>query len=272
MPEIAVDANGLTTKGGWLDFVRPISRIQAIETSEGNVQLSYFDRFGKMRQTKYDAASDRRNATFEQWFPDSFRACPNFDKENSVMLLEDPVSLNEEWTIEAWFFYPFPETSQWHTLTRSKHQDHHHLIINKEGKLGAYIGESGGFHDSGYDMKQVSPGWHHIAAVGRGEGKQATTTFYLDGRLVGACQAKSTGDVYAIGNYQKGGQQFGKLAEVRIWEVALSEEEIAVNSKFLLSGNEPGLLAYYPMKEATGTEIRDYSQNSRYAGLKRSLS
>lgn len=221
-----------------------------------------------MRQTHYDAASDRHNATFEQWLPDSFRACPNFDKENSVMLLEDSVSLDEEWTIEAWFFYPFPETIQWHTLTRSKHKDDHHLIINKEGKLGAYIGESGGFQDSSYDIKQVSPGWHHIAAVVGGEGEQATTTFYLDGRPVGACQAKSTGDVYAIGNYQQGGQQFGKVAEVQIWEVALSAEEIAVNSKFLLSGNEPGLLAYYPMKEATGTEIRDYSQNSRYGELK----
>jgi Concanavalin A-like lectin/glucanases superfamily len=52
------------------------------------------------------------------------------------------------------------------------------------------------------------------------------------------------------------GEQFGKLAEVCIWRVALSDEEIAVNSKTLLSGNEPGLLAYYPLNEATGEIVR----------------
>jgi hypothetical protein len=55
------------------------------------------------------------------------------------------------------------------------------------------------------------------------------------------------------------GEQFGKLAEVRVWGVALTDDEIAVNSKTLLSGNEPGLLAYCPFNEATGEIIRDQS-------------
>ncbi len=62
-------------------------------------------------------------------------------------------------------------------------------------------------------------------------------------------------------------EQFGKLSEVRVWEIALSDEEIAVNSKTLLSGNEPGLLAYYPMNEATGEIVRDNSGNSFHATL-----
>lgn len=263
MPELATDSRGLVTKGALLGFVRPLSRINAIETSEGNVQLSYFDTQGRMRQTNYDATSDSRNAAFEQWIPDSVRACPNFDKSKSVVLIEDPIALNEEWTIEAWFSYPLPETAAWNTLTRGKEKDHH--IIVKEGKqLGTFIGS---FQDSGYNMEHLSPGWHHIAAVGRGEGEQGTTTFYIDGRQVGECQAKTTSDVYAIANYQAGGQQFGKVAEVRIWQIALSAEEIAVNSKTLLSGNEPGLLGYYPMNEAQGTEVRDHSENNRHGKM-----
>ena len=60
---------------------------------------------------------------------------------------------------------------------------------------------------------------------------------------------------------------FGKLAEVRIWGISLSDEEIAVNSKTLLSGNEPGLLAYYPMTEAIGNEVRDHSGNDRHGRM-----
>lgn len=263
MPELATDSRGLVTKGVLLGFVRPISQISAVETSEGNVQLSYFDTNGRMRQTHYDATSDSRNAAFEQWIPDSLRACPNFDKEDSVVLVEDSISLNEEWTIEAWFSYPLPETAQWNTLTRGNKKEHH-IIVENGKQLGTYIG---GFQDSGYNMEHLSPGWHHITAVGRGDGEQATTTFYIDGRQIGECQAKTTSDVYAIGNDNKGGQQFGKLAEVRIWQVALSEEEIEVNSKTLLSGNEPGLLGYYPMNEAKGTEVRDYSENNRHGKM-----
>ena len=137
-------------------------------------------------------------------------------------------------------------------------------------------------------MELLTEGWHHLTAVGRGD----TTLFYIDGKKVGDVKAKalkdaednlnktpndaaakkkvedlkkaslkSNSDVYAIGNYQGGGQPFGKVAEVRVWKVALSDDEIAVNSTLLLSGNEPGLLAYYPMSEATGVEVRDHSGN-----------
>ncbi|HRI63166.1 MAG TPA: hypothetical protein PK156_02985 [Polyangium sp.] len=48
-----------------------------------------------------------------------------------------------------------------------------------------------------------------------------------------------------------------KLSEVRLWNTALNDDEIAVNSKTLLSGNEPNLIAYLPMNEAIGSETRD---------------
>ncbi|MFN5894658.1 MAG: hypothetical protein ACK45Z_18830, partial [Dolichospermum sp.] len=128
----------------------------------------------------------------------------------------------------------------------------------------------------------------HLTAVGKGD----TTLFYIDGKAVGDTKAKALADaeenlkktpndatvkqklenikkaslkvlsdVSSIGNvHLRGGlQPFGKVAEVRIWGVALTDDEIAVNSKTLLSGNEPGLLAYYPFNEATGTVVRDQS-------------
>lgn len=64
-------------------------------------------------------------------------------------------------------------------------------------------------------------------------------------------EMRSRTDVFAIGNFQEGTQPFGKVAEVRIWGVALSDEEVEINSRTTLTGNEPGLLAYYPFNGDT---------------------
>jgi hypothetical protein len=294
MPQVAKDSKGLVTQGALLGFVQPASRLNAIETCEGNVQLSYFDNQGRMRQTNYDATADGKNAAFEQWIPDAQRACLNFSNSNSVVKLNQALYLPDDWSIEAWFVYPLPETAEWNTLVRGKDADHHILVRNRK-QLGIYLtNDSLGqkFYDSGFNMELLTEGWHHLAAVGRGD----TTLFYIDGKKVGDVKAKalkdaednlknkpndaaakkkvedikkaslkSKSDVDGIGNYQGSGQPFGKVAEVRIWGVALSDDEIAVNSKILLSGNEPDLLAYYPMSEATGAEVRDHSGNGNNA-------
>jgi hypothetical protein len=288
MPQIAKDRKGLVTQGAVLGFVNSVTRLNAMETSEGNVQLSYFDNQGRMRQTNYDATADSKNATFEQWIPDAQRTCLNFNNSNSVVKLNQPLYLPKDWSIEAWFVHPLPEAGEWNTLTRGKDADHHILVRNRK-QLGIYLTNdplTQKFYDSGFNMGLLSEGWHHLTVIGKGD----TTLFYIDGKKVGDTKAKAladaeenlkkapndatakqklenikkatvkvASDVYAIGNYQGGTQPFGKVAEVRIWGVALTNDEIAVNAKTLLSGNEPGLLAYYPFNEATGTVVRDQS-------------
>jgi hypothetical protein len=294
MPEVAKDSKGLVTQGSLLGFVQPASRLNAIETCEGNVQLSYFDRAGRMRQTNYDATADSKNATFEQWIPDAQRACLNFSNSNSIVTLHKPFYLADDWSVEAWFVYPLPDLGEWNTLIRGNDVDHHILLVRNRKQLGTYLTNDSlgnNFYDSGFNMELLTEGWHHIAAVGRGD----TTLFYIDGKKVGDVKAKALKDaeqnltknsndaakkkvedlkkaslkaknnVAFIGNRKEGWEPFGKVAEVRIWVVALSDDEIAVNSKTLLSGNEPGLLAYYPMNEATGVEVRDHSGNGNKA-------
>ncbi|MEG3833982.1 LamG-like jellyroll fold domain-containing protein [Microcoleus sp. Z1_C3] len=275
MPEVFKDSKGLVSRAAWLAFVQPSGRLNAIETCEGNVQLSYFDTQGRKRQTNYNATKDSKNTTFEHWIPDAQMACLNFSQDSAIITLNNPLSLSISWSIEAWFVYPLPER-EWNSLTRGKNADHH-IHVRKGKELGIYLtNDSLGqqFYDSGFNLKSLTQGWHHLAAVGRGD----TTLFYIDGKKVGDTKAKaladattdkkkdierailkSTSDVYAIANDVNLGQQFGKVAEVRIWGVALSDDEIAINSKTLLSGNEPGLLAYYPMNEATGHTVSDKS-------------
>ena len=107
LSQLAEDTRGLVTQGAILSFVNPAGRLNAIETCEGNVQLTYFDEDGRMRQTLYDAASDSLNTTFEEWIPDQQRTGINFNNPRSVLKLNKRVYLRENSTIEACFFYPF---------------------------------------------------------------------------------------------------------------------------------------------------------------------
>jgi len=289
MSTIVTDARGLATHGAILGFVQSAGRLHALETCEGNVQLSYFDTQGRMRQTNYDATADSRNAAFEQWLLDAPQACLNFNRHNSVVTLSTTLSLPVEWSIETWFVYPLPNTEEWNTLVGG--DGGNHVVVKQGNQLGIYLPDAiqdQHFFDSGCNLDRLTLGWHHLAAVGKAD----TTLFYIDGQKVGDTKAKALADaenqlrktpdneaaqqavdaikkatvkvsrsVRVIGNAQAGDQPFGQLSEVRIWGIGLSADEIAVNSKTLLNGNEPGLLAYYPMGEADGENVRDHSGN-----------
>lgn len=182
MPDVATDNRGLATRGAQLSFVRPASRLHAFETCEGNVQLSYFDEAGRVRQTLYDAAADSRNTTYEQWLPDAQRACLRFDSGRSVLQLSSPIALEGAWTIEAWFCHPLPQR-EWNVLTSSTEGADEHVAIFQSCYLGARL--QGFFFSSGYSLDELAAGWHHVAVVKRGpEGAQALS-YFIDGRKVG---------------------------------------------------------------------------------------
>ncbi|MBK7706303.1 MAG: LamG domain-containing protein [Acidobacteria bacterium] len=257
MPTIKM-FKGLGTQAAVLDFVKPTGRLHALETCEGNVQLAYFDENGRMRQTNFDATVDSANAFSEQWIVDPIvRSCLDFSGGQSLTL-DESVELGDEWTAEAWFFYPLPDNGGQWRLFSAKSKDDPVIVVKSgdEERLGLKV--DGRFFDSAFDMKELSIGWHHLAAVANEDG----TTFYIDGQNVGTAEAKSSEDIYGIcGNLDGHGQSFGKVAEVRIWENALSSEEILANSVTTLTGNEAGLVAYLPMTDGLGQSVTDKSGN-----------
>ena len=192
MPQIAKDAKGLVTQGALLGFVRPASGLNALETCEGNVQLSYFDKQGRMRRTNYDATADSLNTAFEQWIPNSQRPCLNFSNSNSMVKLNQPLSITQDWSIEAWFCYPLPETAKWNTLIRGQNTDQH-IVVSRDKKLGIYLTNDPikqYFYDCGFNMGSLSTGWHHLTVVG----ETNTTRFYIDGKEVGDTMTKALVD------------------------------------------------------------------------------
>lgn len=116
--------------------------------------------------------------------------------------------------------------------------------------------------------------WHHVAAV---FDRDAALRIYLDGSL----EAEDAGltahsasiynndeiNVYigrANGEYQIFN---GRLDEIQVWGKARTQAEIQQDMNRHLSGNEPGLIAYWQMNEGDGQAVQDLAgENHGYRG------
>jgi hypothetical protein len=266
---IATDRQNLKTTGAQLGFVRPSSRLTALETCEGNVQLSYIDDQGRLQTTDFDATADSRNAVFERWIPNAYRTCLRFDGDDQVVCPSALPLAYSSFTIEFWA--KRSQLDSWDVAIGQKHP--------KEKNKGLHIGFRAnntftfGFYNNDLDtpIVYIDTDWHYWACVYDYDTK--VRRIYCDGLEVAKDDTKDVLDANKVVTQAKGdllgtgtllfGQMpdvgffKGQLSEIRIWGMALTEEEIVVNSKCRLTGNEPGLLSYYPLNEGTGTTVSD---------------
>ncbi len=106
-----------------------------------------------------------------------------------------------------------------------------------------------------FTVSFISVGWHHFAIVSSATGgAPGQTTFYLDGVPVGSAALAISGQVSQLG-------AASKLAEVRIWNAALSDEEVEANYLAGITGHEPGLVGYYPMDGSLANLARNLPAN-----------
>ena len=155
---------------------------------------------------------------------------------------------SSSWTIETWFKYPLDANSSggWMTFARSNGAEHYILVNYSSNLLGCYNGNTNyaGFYSSGFNMSQLSTGWHHMAAVATG----GNTIFYIDGVKVGIAAVQDAEPMVAIGNYQGGTQPWGTFDETTIWNTALSQSNIIQYMTQPASNNplySANCLAYY---------------------------
>jgi len=122
--------------------------------------------------------------------------------------------------------------------------------------------------------------WTHIALTFRkGEGGNNGTCYgYINGEIVytnesvpdAAISAGNPAYPFRIGcacwdiNYF---HVDGFIDEVRMWNIQRTTVEIRNFKDTILTGNEPGLVAYYPMTAGSGTTITDHSYYSNTGTL-----
>jgi len=105
--------------------------------------------------------------------------------------------------------------------------------------------------------------WHHVAAIKEDDlvklyidgvnEKEETITVDVDSGLsmrIGFCKDCGTSSLQ------------GFVDEVRVWNVARTQFEIQADMHQELTGNEPGLIGYWPFNEGTGNIAFDLSTNN----------
>lgn len=106
--------------------------------------------------------------------------------------------------------------------------------------------------------------WVHLAMTYEPGDFRIYVNGYLDNRRTDINEFLSTSDsgLYfgsATSSIAAQGWYKGDLDEVRIWNVVRTPEEIEHYRSLRLTGNEPGLVGYWPMEEESGTILNDLS-------------
>lgn len=112
--------------------------------------------------------------------------------------------------------------------------------------------------------------WHHIVAVYNGSGKNIS--IYVDGIFDGSSgNSQISGNFYEANTLKIGGYNTewvnGTIDDVRIYDRALSAEEIRANMHTRLSGDELGLVGYWDFDEGEGQIVYDLSSNGNHGQL-----
>jgi hypothetical protein len=117
--------------------------------------------------------------------------------------------------------------------------------------------------------------WHHVAATFDG----TNLKIYKDGVQVGTTQFKifnTTGTQLSIGYRGVAAEYFnGNIDEVRIWNVAVSADDILRRKNCELAGTESGLVAYYKFNQGidalTNTGLTTLTNSTATTGLNGTL-
>lgn len=140
----------------------------------------------------------------------------------------------------------------------------YYLQVHSDGTVACYTywdnsGSPGISHYTHSNSAIPLDAWTHIAFVEKTDG---TREIYINGILDKTDTAEAGIWVNSkrlwIGAEDSGIRYFdGNITEVRLWNVARTQAEIQADMNKRLTGNETGLVAYYPLNEGAGTTVTD---------------
>ena len=171
----------------------------------------------------------------------------NFDGVNDAVSATNanlPLG-NTAKTIEAWV-----KTTQNNIgepiLTYGNLSTNNRFSLYQAGGKLAFVAE---FNDYNTNVAINDGIWHHVAATHDG----TTLKIYLDGVQVGTSQAQTfntIGTQISIGHKGNALEYFnGNIDEIRVWNTALSADDILRRKNCELQGTETGLVAYYKFNQ-----------------------
>lgn len=161
-------------------------------------------------------------------------------------------------TWEAWV-YPTANNADWRTIFGIEDMNWDRNVWINGGRFYAGYGCSG-WNITNIDLNE----WQHIAIVY--DEANGRMIFYKNGVAFNytfstSC-SHSSAVKFAIGSSQQSvPNQFfkGKISDVRVWNVERTQNQIQANMNIELSGEEAGLVSYFPFKQAIPNDINSTS-------------
>jgi len=178
-----------------------------------------------------------------------------------IDLGENAPTLGDTFTMEMWIW-------------SDQHGDEHQRIIGPNPRIsfhGKIANDNGSEIRYGLNKKDIrvqhiikKVAWYHIAVT---YDINDYYILYLNGEEVDRykhLRGTTPWDnaTRYIGGKVDGGKFLGKIDDVRMWNVVRSQAEIKAKMNQTLTGNETGLVAYYPMDLNNDWELVDLSSRN----------
>ncbi|MCX6290365.1 MAG: peptide-N-glycosidase F-related protein [Bacteroidetes bacterium] len=169
-------------------------------------------------------------------------------------------------TVEAWI-----NTSSWVggvgsegiiSKSTSSPDQGYSITCGDNGRVKFQISDNGGWKSVESAHMLLTNRWYHVAGVFDG----SSIKLYVNGDLISSTFASAISPSSVPLTIGSG--FYGKLDEVRIWNIARTATEIQTNMAVALAGNETGLVGYYKLNEGLGSPLAyDGTVNSHTASL-----
>ena len=177
-------------------------------------------------------------------------------------------------TLEAWFKRaPGPD---WMAIIGkgTTDNDEEYTLMVKETELYFDVGKDvGPYLQLNAEIKLDT--WHHVAAVHSRNENTSELKLFLDGEEIGSSTQNSIDSPNDNNHPVTIGSRFssgiisgfkGQIDDVRIWNYALSQEDI-ISRRKIIDPNDPlwsNLSGYYRMDWGAGNTAFDYSRNANH--------
>ncbi|MCT7963616.1 LamG domain-containing protein [Laspinema sp. D1] len=190
-----------------------------------------------------------------------------FDGEDDAVILPELGEIDRTFTLSLWVKPAILDDERWHGILskRGGDSDQLGLALCPGDRALQYqirgLGEKTPDTNVLLNFFETGNQWVQITWVKAG----SLSHFYRNGEWVATQRVperlqQTPGD-YCLGKSQVFANRdsffSGQIAEVRLWRVARTEAEIQNDFTHRLQGDEPGLIAYYPLNEGSGDWVGD---------------
>ncbi|KAF0221999.1 MAG: thrombospondin type 3 repeat protein outer membrane domain-containing, partial [Rhodospirillaceae bacterium] len=187
-----------------------------------------------------------------------------FDGEDGSLRSSSVIQVSSH-TVETWVRTPVGYAEDWAGVialtdpANAGPANWMQMTINGSGSISVELADDQSISTS--SASAINDGaWHHVAYTYDAATK--TVSIYVDGtfnRAVtnAAMPADASFNGLVLIGTNRGGNGFAnvEMADVRVWDQARSAQDIAGNWESRLTGEEAGLVGYWPLNDAAGTSL-----------------